>query len=86
MNLTDKKQLANLIIDYKLWIAFLEQFIEDHQITNQSIQNQLNHIKKQLTKLLQINTIPVIIDKILIIDDQLKDIQIQIPQLVFQPA
>jgi hypothetical protein len=86
MNLTDKKQLANLIVDYKLWIAFLEQFLEDHQINNQSIQNQLLFIKKQLNLLLETNAIPTIIDQILVIDDKLKDIQLQIPQLVLQPA
>lgn len=86
MKLNDKKQLANLIIDYKLWIAFLEQFIEDHQITNQTIINQLNYVKNQLKNLMQLNTIPEIIDRLLFVDDQLKNIQIKIPQLVFQPA
>ncbi len=86
MKLNDKKQLANLITDYKLWVAFIEQFLDDHQIDNQTINHQLNHIKKQLNFLLKTNTIPIIIDRILLIDEQLKDIQLKVPQLVFQPA
>lgn len=86
MKLNDKKQLANMITDYKLWVAFIEQFLDDHQIDNQTINRQLNHIKKQLNFLLKTNTIPIIIDRILLIDEQLKDIQLKVPQLVFQPA
>jgi len=86
MKIKDKKQLANLVNDYKLWIAFIEQFLEDHKITNQSINNQLRYINKALSNIMQTNEMPVIIDQILLVDDRLKTIQSQIPQLVFQPA
>jgi chromosome condensin MukBEF complex kleisin-like MukF subunit len=86
MKLRDKKQLGNLITDYKLWIAFIEQFLEDHNITNKQINRQLNFLKDKLTKLLQINNIPIIIDNLLMVDDSLVYIQTQIPKLALQPS
>ncbi len=86
MKIKDKKQLANLVTDYKLWIAFIEQFLDDHNISNQQINNQLQYLNKTLSSIMTTNEMPKIIDQILLVDDRLKTIQTQIPQMVFQPA
>ncbi|HPN67752.1 MAG TPA: hypothetical protein PLZ62_03790 [bacterium] len=86
MKLKDKKQLINLITDYKLWIAFIEQFLEDHNINNQSITQKLNFLKNKLNYLIQVNNIPAIIDNLLMIDETLVYIQTQMPKLALQPS
>ncbi len=52
-----KKQIYNLVIDYQLWIAMLEQYLSDNHITTQELYKKLNQTKKQLGQLAHLSTV-----------------------------
>lgn len=72
-----KKQIWNLVIDYKLWIAFIEQYLIDNHITTKEIYQKLNQTKIQLNQLGQTSTANIF-RQIQSIDESLQTLQRQL--------
>lgn len=83
MNKLTKKEVSQTIADYRLWIAALEQYLIDNNITQAEIKRQLNQIKKQLNIVPTLKSILDIHKKISHIDSSLNTIQ---RQLILAPA
>ena len=74
-----KQELATLIADYQLWVASIEQYLEDNQVYQTHIVKRLQAIKRQLNNLTRINSLLVLTDKIISIDQSLNIIQLKLP-------
>lgn len=72
-----KKQIWDLVIDYKLWIAFIEQYLIDNHITTKEIYQKLNQTKIQLSQITKTST-SNIFHKIQSIDESLQSLQRQL--------
>ena len=72
-----KKQIRDLVIDYKLWIALIEQYLIDNYITAKDVYTKLNSIKQQLAQLGSISAIDIY-KQIQLIDNSLQTIQQQL--------
>lgn len=72
-----KKQIWDLVIDYKLWVALIEQYLIDNHITKKEIYLKLASAKKQLAQLNQTST-SNLIQQIQSIDASLQTLQQQL--------
>ena len=75
----NKQELAKLIADYQLWIASIEQYLEDNEVYQTHIVKRLQLIKQQLLQLTRIKSLLVLTDKIISIDKALSVIQLRLP-------
>ncbi|MBU0647950.1 hypothetical protein KJ855_02110 [Patescibacteria group bacterium] len=83
MTTKTKKNIAKVISDYQIWIAAIEQYLEDYRINKKKIINQLNSVKKQLSQLAKLKSILDIHQQIAHIDQTLQKIQ---TQLIISPV
>lgn len=83
MSKDQRQEINSMIMDYQLWVATIEQFMEDNNLTFHNIYRQLQITKLQLEQITQSKTIQSITDKIIWVDNNLKNIQLQINQLAF---
>lgn len=81
MSKQQKTNLVSQIMDYKLWVAYIEQSLEDWKFKPKNILSELNRIKKQLNYLAQVNSISLINEKIKTVEQVLSNIQNTIPKL-----
>lgn len=84
MSKDQQKEINSMILDYQLWVATMEQFMEDNQLTFHQIYQQLQGIKQQLNKITRIKSIQSLTEQIIWVDDSLKNIQLQVNQFRFQ--
>jgi hypothetical protein len=84
MSKDQKKEITSMILDYQLWVATIEQFMEDHNLTFHHIYQQLQRIKQELNQITPSKSIQSITDNIILVDNNLKRIQLQINQFQFQ--
>jgi hypothetical protein len=74
------QELDALIMDYQLWIASIEQYLEDNQLYQKHVNKRLEIIKNQLQNIWYHDSLLVITDKIISIDQSLKKIQLTLLQ------
>jgi|GEM_PF-4447785 len=84
MSKDQQREINSMILDYQLWVATMEQFMEDHQLTFHQVYQQLQGIKQQLKKLTRIKSIQSLTEKIIWVDDNLRKVQLQVNQFRFQ--
>ncbi|MFA4930725.1 MAG: hypothetical protein WC570_02555 [Patescibacteria group bacterium] len=78
-----QKKIVQMVADYKLWIAGLEQYLIDHRITQAQIINKLNYLKQQLNVITRLDSMFDIHQKISYVENSLNHIQ---RQLILAPT
>lgn len=78
-----KTKIAKLISDYQLWIASIEEYLEDHNINKRNISQRLSILKKQLAQIFYLQSLLDVYQKINYIDNRLQSIQ---TELILIPA
>lgn len=79
MTNTQKRTIANQILDYKLWVASIEQLLHDHRISPRNISIKLNLVKLQLSLLTFSQSINFVYEQFDRIEDILDSIQSALP-------
>jgi len=84
MSKDQRREINSMILDYQLWVATIEQFMEDHNLTFHHVYGQLKSIKKLLNHITKLQSLQLITDNIIMVDNNLRNIQLQVNQFRFQ--